>query len=122
VDIIQSVPLNVSIISIPSGTPIVAYGEVTLVPSFATTTVVSYVVAAPEVTISGFVAGGTVNAWFKLQVNGVTKLSARSTAAEQTVNENANIVANAGDTVTITTIHEVSGVQANFEGTILGVM
>jgi hypothetical protein len=101
-----------------------AYGEVTSVPSFATTTIVSQVVAVPKTSVKGFFASGTVNALFKLQVNGVTFLSGRSTVSQQTVKEKtqkSSITANAGDTVALTVIHEVSGVLANFEGTILGV-
>jgi hypothetical protein len=109
----------------PTPLPVLAYSEVTLVPSFGTTTVVSYFVTAPKVSILGFIGSGTVNAWFKLQVNGVTQLSGRSTVSEQTIEEttdDSGIIATAGQTVTLTAIHEVSGVLADFEGTILGVM
>ncbi len=124
VNIISSIPLDVNLTGIPGSTPANTYAEVTLVPPSSLTTVASYTVpAGKSFYIQGFVAGGTANAWFKLQINGVTVMSARSTTAQQTVTPSfltSCPVASAGQTVTIKVIHEESS-NADFEGTILGV-
>lgn len=125
VNIISSIPLDVNLTGVPGATPVPTYAEANLVPPSSLTTIASYVVpAGKSFYAQGFVAGGTANAWFKLQINGVTVMSARSTTAQQTVTPSflaACPVASPGDTITLAVIHEAA-TNADFEGTILGVI
>ncbi len=126
VNIVSSIPLEVEVTGIPGAPVANTYNEVTLVPSNTLTTVASYTVPAGKTFYcAGFTAGGDVNAWFKLFINGIAVLSARSTTAQQTVEAsflNANESALAGQTVQIKVTHYASGILAEFEGTILGVL
>lgn len=126
VSIIQSIPLDVNFTGVPGATPVPTYDEVLAVPANSLTTVTFYTVPAGKTYYAqGFVAGGTANAWFKLDINGNVVLSARSTTAQQTVTPSflgATPLALAGETVTLKVIHSAIGVTPDFEGSILGVI
>lgn len=128
VSIIQSIPLDVNITGVPGSgsTPVSTYAEIIAVPVNSLTAITSFVVPLGfSFYIQGFIAGGTVNAWFKLSINGTNILSGRSTTAKQTIQPSfmgANPMASAGDLVALSVIHQVVGVTPDFEGAILGVL
>jgi len=126
VSIIQSIPLNVNFTGVPGAEPVPTYDEVLAVAANVLTSITSYVVpVGKDFYAQGFVAGGTANAWFKLDVDGTVILSARSTTAQQTVTPSflgATPLAVAGQTVTLRVIHNTVGITPDFEGSILGVI
>jgi hypothetical protein len=106
-----------------TATPV--YGTVTLVSSNILTTISTYIVPnTKQYQLVGFVGSGDVNAWYQLFINGKIVLTGRSTVAAQTVEITfANTVypiIGEGDTIQLRVIHYASGIQANFDGTILG--
>lgn len=104
--------------------PIVEYGTVSLVPSLAETTVVSYIVPVSKIFHGyGFIGAGDVNAKFIYYVDILPKVTARTTVAQQTTTINFSFgpfVATAGQTVFVKAKHYISTVLAEFEATILG--
>jgi hypothetical protein len=107
-----------------AGTVANTFGTVTLVPSGVQTTIVTYIVPA-GVTFQcvGYIAGGDTNAAFTLYINGTPVLMSRSTVAQQTVQTSffgANPPVAAGQPITLKVIQQNTGIQGNFEGTILG--
>lgn len=107
-----------------SGTPVVTFGEVTLVPTNTETTIVSYTVPpGGNFYMNGFVVSGDVNAVFNVYSIATKIFSVRNTVANLTLEIsklNTQLPVPPGQTVIIKAIHQVSGVSANFSATILG--
>lgn len=112
------------ILSPNPGTQVVHLGSVTLVPSGFEATVATYTVPSDGAFhFLGFVASGNVNAKYRLYVESTPLLSGMSSVAVPTINisfPNAIISINAGDTIRLKVTHYASGIQADFEGTIVG--
>lgn len=111
------------IVSSYPGTEANTYDDVTLVPTSAETTIVTYTVPLGNTFyFIGLNASGNANALYRLYVDGNIVLAARSSVANLTVSlsyAHSPIKVVAGDTISIKVIHEAS-VSCDFEGTILG--
>lgn len=105
------------------GTAVIETGTSLAVPALIDTTVVSFVVpVAQTFSIVGFVGSANVNSEYFLKVNGTTKIVARSTSSNLTIDISfklAHPLATAGQTVALVVNH-TSAVAGDFSGTILG--
>jgi hypothetical protein len=106
------------------GTSISDLQAVTLVPASTETTVCSYTVPSSQTFyFIGYLAQGDVHAVYRLYVESTAKLSSRTTVAEPTTNinfPNAIFSVDEGDTITLKVTHYQSGINGNFDGTIIG--
>lgn len=115
--------VNVNVVGSVAGVVTNTYGTVTLVNPNVPTTLVTYTVPSGTFIITGFVAGGDINAKFTMTINGNPVLTSRSTVAQQTVEVSflgANPSVLSGQTILVQVLHQELGYQGNFEGTILG--
>lgn len=106
------------------GTSVATLSSVTLVAANSETTVASYTVpVGMTFYFLSFVGCGDVHALYKLYHAGTAIFSARSSVAMPTAQVGfpyAVFTAAAGETVVLKVTHFVSGVQGNFDGTIVG--
>jgi hypothetical protein len=106
------------------GTSAVTPGSVTLVPSGAETTVVSYTVPASTVFyFIGVVGSGDINARYRVFIDANLQLTGVTSVANPTLNLSFPIppfTATAGQTIFFKVTHYAAGLQGNFDGTILG--
>ena len=106
------------------GTPVASLATVALVPSSSETTIASYTVpVAQTFYFLSFVCSGDIHGLFKLYVDSTAVLSARTSVAAPTAQVGfpyAPFTAAAGQTVRLKVTHYASGLQGNFEATIVG--
>ena len=112
------------------GTPVSTLSSVTLVPSNTETTVASYLVPSDVAFyFLSFVCSGDVDGLYRLYIydpvstTSTAMLSARSSVAIPTAQVGfpySVFNATAGQTVNLKVTHYESGIQGNFEGTIVG--
>lgn len=115
---------NIPAIAPVAGTPIAQYGNTTLVSSGSETTVASYTVPTGHTFyVCSFVATGNVNARYTLYLNGQATLVGISSVANLNVDlsmRDTRIGIGESLVVNVTASHANSGIQANFDATILG--
>ena len=106
------------------GPPVTLFGITTLVPSSVETTVASFIVPVGYTFHAvGFIASGSVNAIFQFYLDTAVKSAARNSVAEPTVSIDFNYAypsLGAGLIAKVTATHYQTGINADFEATILG--
>ena len=106
------------------GTSVTSFAEITSISANIETTITSYVVPVGKIfSLAGFVSTGNVEAKYIIKVNGVENLVIRTTPAMLTGDMSFKMafpLATAGQTVSLTTIHDIMAVLGEFQGTILG--
>lgn len=106
------------------GTPVAKEGESNLVAATVETTIVSYTVpSGKEFGFTGIVASGDVSAIFRVYINNVRIFAYRNSVANPSVLVSfpySPFGAAQGSLVEIRGTHWSSGIQANFEATLLG--
>ena len=106
------------------GTSIADLGTVSSVASASETTITSYTVSAGNTFyFLGFMGHGDINAVYRIYVESTAKLAGRSSVANPTLQINFPYsVFSVAETETIylKVEHDASGIQGDFEGTIIG--
>ncbi len=122
-DVSATNPLPVTIEGGVTGENLFVFGDATLIPSFVETTVVSYIVPADKtVELAGFIATADADVQYRLYVNGVLKVNARSTVANLNVDLSfaaLHIKANSSEVIAVKLYHEYAGLFVDSEGTLL---
>jgi len=106
------------------GTSVISYNEVTLVTSNSETTVVSYTVpVSNEFNFLGVSVTGDIPARYRIFVAAAPMFAGRTTVATPNYMieySQAPFVVAAGTTIYLKATHYFSGLNGNFEGTIIG--
>lgn len=106
------------------GNPFFKFDQATLTPSNSEITIATYTVPAnKQLFVTGFYVSGDVNAKYSFFYTTTRIMVLRTSVAKPSEAGLFNVVrpiASAGETVAVKVIHEVAGIQANFEATILG--
>lgn len=122
-DVGQDNPLYTAVV--PGGIVSNTYNVVTLVSANIETTVASYTVPSGSFQCVGFSAQGDVGtSYYRLYIDGSAQLSARSSVAFPSASASfqaATPAVAAGETIRLSVVHYASGIQGNFDGTILGI-
>lgn len=108
----------------PGEANVVNQQSVTLVPSNVETTVSQYIVpAGKSFYVTSWYFSGDVNAKYFLYINDELQVVMRTTVAQISGDSHFHVIrpsASESQTVKVTVQHAASGIQANFDATIMG--
>jgi len=118
--VVRPIPFNTT----TPGTPVAAYGQSTVVAANSETTVTSYICpTGKQFYAVGFTATGNVDGRYKMYINNQIVLVSRSSSPVPNVQMTLmgiNFPIVEGQIVYVTVEHKYEGLEADYEGTILG--
>lgn len=118
----RNIPTGEQAVKIP-GTQVLEFGAITSIAMNTETPIVTYTVPASQTFhLKGFLVSGNVDATYRLYLDGTLKMLFRTSVAAPTASQPlySEPMVNTGATVEVRAEHSHSGINADFESSVMG--